>query len=90
LVTQAGPAVIREHLGGSAFNLSELGLDSTLTIYAGFLAVAVNLVVAALATLALRAARASDGTDSTAPHDYVVDRGDPEVHERTELVNPVH
>lgn len=81
VVTAAGPKVVREHFGGSAFRLSELGLDTTLSVYAGFVAVLVNLTVAVAVTFALRAARVADGVDATTPSDYAVDRGDPAVHE---------
>ena len=49
--TADGPQAVREHFGGSAFKLSELGFDTTYTIYAGFVAVIVNLLVAAVVTL---------------------------------------
>jgi SSS family solute:Na+ symporter len=38
--------IAKEHFGGSAFPLSELGFDTTSTIYAGALAIAANLLVA--------------------------------------------
>jgi SSS family solute:Na+ symporter len=65
------------HFGGSAFPLSKFGFDSTRTIYVGFVAVAVNLIVAALATAVLRAAKVVDGGDDTQPDDYLADEGDP-------------
>jgi len=79
--TAAGPVVVRAHVGGSAFALSHLGLDTRSSIYAGFLAVAVNLAVAALVTLVLRSTGARDGVDATRTGDYLADRGDPRVHE---------
>jgi SSS family solute:Na+ symporter len=87
VVTADGPQVIREHFGGSAFRLSELGFDTTTTVYAGFVAVLVNLVVAALVTIALRALGTPDGADSTGAGDYVADRGEPGVHD-LDLVAP--
>lgn len=81
VVTAAGPKVVREHFGGSAFKLSELGLDTKLTVYAGFLAVLVNLVVAALITVVLRAVGVADGRDATTEVDFAADAGDPRVHE---------
>ncbi len=90
VVTKAGAQVIRDHFGGSAFKLSELGLHGTTTVYAGFLAVAVNLAVAVGVTFALRAARVADGIDRTGGSDFLADRGDPRVHELTELVDPLH
>ncbi|HWS36140.1 MAG TPA: sodium:solute symporter [Actinoplanes sp.] len=69
----------RLHFGGSAFPLSGFGLDSTKTIYAGFVAVLVNVLVAVVVTVALRAAKTPEGTDGTAPDDYFADEGDPRV-----------
>ncbi|TMR36631.1 sodium:solute symporter [Nonomuraea zeae] len=73
------PANGKLHFGGSAFGLSNLGFDTKMTIYAGFLALAVNLIVAVLGTLAFRAAKVADGDDATARHDYFADEGDPDV-----------
>ncbi|MGL5808519.1 MAG: monocarboxylate uptake permease MctP [Nocardioides sp.] len=75
VVTPDGPQVIREHFGGSAFPLAELGFDTTFSIYAGFVAVAVNLLVALLVTVLARAAGLADGEDTTAETDYTADRG---------------
>jgi solute:Na+ symporter, SSS family len=77
------PAAGRLHFGGSGFPLSNwfdptgLGLAPRTTVYVGFVAVAVNLLVAVIATLVLRAARAPDGVDRTSPDDYFADEGDP-------------
>src|SRR3954469_11357785 len=49
-------ATKRAHFGGSAFPLSKFpGFDSPKTIYVGFVAVAVNLLVAVIVTFILRA-----------------------------------
>ncbi|TDC40759.1 sodium:solute symporter [Micromonospora sp. KC213] len=69
----------RKHFGGSAFPLADFGFDTKKTIYVGIVAVLVNLAVAALVTLALRAATVADGTDGTEPDDYFADEGDPRV-----------
>ncbi|WP_229072309.1 monocarboxylate uptake permease MctP [Actinoplanes sp. DH11] len=69
----------RKHFGGSAFPLSEFGFDTQKTIYVGFVTVLVNLLVAALVTLVLRAAKTPEGTDHTAPDDYLADEGDPRI-----------
>ncbi|MFC0864485.1 monocarboxylate uptake permease MctP [Sphaerimonospora cavernae] len=69
------------HFAGSGFPLSQLGLDTKMTIYAGFLALIVNLVVAVLGTFLARALRAADGPDATRPDDYTADKDDPRVHE---------
>ncbi|MDG4782993.1 sodium:solute symporter [Micromonospora sp. WMMD961] len=74
----------RKHFGGSAFPLSEFGFDTTKTIYVGIVAVVVNLAVAALVTLALRAAKADEGVDGTTPDDYFADEGDPRITPGTE------
>ena len=83
-VTQrVGPdgTVVREHFGGSAFALSDLGLDTAVTVYAGFVALLVNLVVTVLVTAALRAAGVDPGVDGTADTDYTSERDDPTFRE---------
>ncbi|WP_316246888.1 sodium:solute symporter family transporter [Microbispora tritici] len=77
----ANPATKHEHFGGSAFPLEKLGFDTKITVYAGLLALIVNLVVAVLGTLVARALRSADGPDGTRPEDYFADKGDPRVHE---------
>ncbi|MFG3298718.1 monocarboxylate uptake permease MctP [Micromonospora chersina] len=73
------PATGKKHFAGSAFPLSEFGFDTKKTIYVGIVAVLVNLAVAALLTLVLRAAKVADGVDGTTPDDYFADEGDPRV-----------
>jgi SSS family solute:Na+ symporter len=78
------PATHKLHFGGSAFPLSDFGFSSPKTIYVGFVAVAVNLIIAVLATFILRAAKTPDGVDGTTPSDYFADEGDPRIdHEKT-------
>ena len=79
------PTSGRAHFGGSAYKLSELGLDTKVTVYVGFLAVLVNLLVAVLGTLALRTAKVPDGEDVTRRSDYFADAGDPRVHDLPEI-----
>jgi SSS family solute:Na+ symporter len=67
----------RPHFASSAFPLSKLGFDTKMTIYAGFVAVLVNVVVAIVGTLILRAAKVADGPDRTADPDYFVDEDEP-------------
>jgi SSS family solute:Na+ symporter len=67
------PVTKHLHFGGSAFPLSKFGFDTTKTIYVGFVAVAVNLIVAALFTLVFRAAKVADGGDATQPSDYTAE-----------------
>ncbi|WP_242910047.1 monocarboxylate uptake permease MctP [Actinomadura terrae] len=73
------PAKGKEHFGGSAYKLGDLGLDTKMTVYVGMLALAVNLAVAAAGTLVCRAARLADGVDATRPDDYLADASDPKV-----------
>ncbi len=81
-------ATKRAHFGGSAFPLKEFGFDSTKTIYVGFVAVAVNLLVAALLTLILRATSVADGGDDTSRSDYFADEGDPRADTAHPAVKP--
>ena len=67
----------RPHFASSAFPLEKLGFDTKMTIYAGLVSVVTNLVVAALGTLILRAAKVADGPDRTAEPDYLVDENEP-------------
>jgi SSS family solute:Na+ symporter len=71
------PTNNRKHFGGSAFPLEKFGFDTKMTIYAGLVAVVVNLLVAAIISLILRATRVADGADGTTPDDYFADEGDP-------------
>ncbi|MGY1809562.1 monocarboxylate uptake permease MctP [Blastococcus sp. SYSU D00669] len=82
-IQRVGPdgEVVREHFGGSAFPLSKLGFDTEATVYAGFIALLVNLLVAAVVTLVLRAMRVADGVDGTAETDYTAEREDPTVRD---------
>ncbi|MGY1631937.1 monocarboxylate uptake permease MctP [Geodermatophilus sp. SYSU D01186] len=82
-IPRLGPdgAIVREHFGGSSFPLAKLGLDTTWSVYAGILALLVNLLVAVLVTLALRAAKVDDGVDGTAETDYTAEREDPTVRD---------
>jgi SSS family solute:Na+ symporter len=70
-------ATKRAHFGGSAFPLKDFGFDTPKTIYVGFVAVAVNLLVAAIATVILRAMKTPEGIDGTTPDDYFADENDP-------------
>jgi SSS family solute:Na+ symporter len=74
-------ATKRAHFGGSAFPLEKFGFDTPKTIYVGFVAVAVNLLIAVLVTLVLRAMKTPDGFDGTEPDDYFADEGDPRLEQ---------
>ena len=75
----------RTHFGGSAFPISKwidptsLGLDARSTVYVGFIAVVVNVLVAVLVTVLMRAVNAPDGVDLTTRDDYFADEGEPRV-----------
>jgi SSS family solute:Na+ symporter len=79
--------IVKEHFGGSGLPLSELGFDTTVSIYAGLVALAANLVVAAVATLLLRAGNAPEGVDRTQPDEFFADAGDPRVRDLEEVVH---
>ena len=81
-----GTTVVRAHFGSSAWPLSHLGLHTGMTVYAGLIALAVNLVVTVAGTLLLRALRASEGTDLTVPTDYLADESDG-INRMAELVD---
>ncbi|RSM60250.1 sodium:solute symporter [Actinoplanes sp. ATCC 53533] len=74
-------ATKRAHFGGSAFPLEKFGFDTPRTIYVGFVAVLLNLLVAVVVTLILRAMRTAEGIDGTEPDDYFADEGDPRLEE---------
>jgi solute:Na+ symporter, SSS family len=69
--------VARAHFGGSSYALSNFGLDTKVTVYAGLIALLVNLVVAVAVTAVLRAMKVADGVDGTADSDYTAEREDP-------------
>ncbi len=76
------PASGKLHFGGSALTFDKLTLlgwhpfaGSPLQVYVGFVALVVNLVVAVLVTLALRAGHVGEGADATHPADYHADEG---------------
>jgi SSS family solute:Na+ symporter len=82
-----GRTVVREHFGGSAWPLDNLGIDTKAAIYVGIVALAVNLLVAAVLTPLLRGSGVADGRDRTVEHDYVADEGDPTVRRMTEILD---
>ena len=82
-----GKTVLREHFGGSAWSLHHIGIDSDSSIYVGIVALAVNLVVAALLTVMFRLAGVGEGVDATKEDDYVADEGDPMIKRMTELLD---
>jgi len=81
-----GKTVVRAHFGGSAWPLAHLGLDTKLTVYAGLIALATNLVVCVVGTMLLRRLDIPSGIDLTAPDDYLADEGD-RISRMSELVD---
>jgi SSS family solute:Na+ symporter len=79
LYTIPNPATNHAHFGGSGFPLATLGFDTKMTIFAGFLAVALNLIVAIIGSWIARAAGVADGGDATVMSDYFADQGDPKL-----------
>jgi len=74
------PAAGRAHFGGSALALDKLTVlgwhplaGSQVQIYVGFVALAVNLLVAVVLTPVLRSRKVAEGADTTAPLDYHAD-----------------
>jgi SSS family solute:Na+ symporter len=72
-------ATHQAHFGGTQYALSHLGFHTKVTVYPGFLALVVNLLVAGALTLVLRAAKVPAGADETAGGDYLVEAGEPGV-----------
>ena len=85
LYTIPNPITKKLHFGGSALSLEKLnflgwhpfggstvGLGAV-QIYVGFVALVVNLVLAVLMTLVLRAAKVPEGADATSALDYHTD-----------------
>jgi solute:Na+ symporter, SSS family len=64
-----------KHFGGSVASIEGLGQMG----YIALTAFALNVIVAAVLTLAFRAAKTPAGTDETQPADYFADAGDPRV-----------
>ena len=79
LYVTPNPAAHRAHFGSPAFALDKLGLPWHVAIYAGFVAVLLNLVVGIVVTVIARAAGWQDGQDATTAGDYFADEGDPRV-----------
>lgn len=65
--------IVKAHFGGSNLPLSQLGFDTRGAVYAGLLALAVNLVVVVAVTIVLRALCVPPGVDTTHPDDYTAD-----------------
>jgi SSS family solute:Na+ symporter len=72
---------VTKHFGGSLDEVPFLGDKG----YIGLTALVLNLLVAAVVTVALRAAKAAEGEDATEESDYHADAGDPRVSDIPEL-----
>ena len=79
--------IVKEHFGGSGLPLSELGFDSTTSIYAGLVALLANLVVCALGTVIFRALKVPEGQDVTKTSEYFADQDDPRLRDLEEIVH---
>jgi len=80
LYNTANAVTGKAHFGGAQYKLSNISLfaDSKMTIYTGAVALALNLIVAIVVSLALRS-RGRGFEDRTEPGDYLVEAGDPGV-----------
>jgi SSS family solute:Na+ symporter len=79
--------VIRAHFGSSAWSLSHLGIEGGYSVYAGLIALVLNILVAVVATPVLRAFRVPDGKDITWRRDYSADEGDPQLRRMDEILD---
>jgi SSS family solute:Na+ symporter len=82
-----GRTVLRAHFGGSSWPLSSLGFGTDVSVYAGLVALAVNLLVVVVATPLLRRSGVPDGVDATAARQYVADEDDETVGHMTGLLD---
>ena len=73
------PATGKEHFGGAQYALSNFGFDTDVTIYTGFVALGLNLIVVVVGSLILRRLGVSRGRDVTRTSDYEAEAGDPGV-----------
>jgi SSS family solute:Na+ symporter len=77
----------KQHFGGAQWAFTHIGFDTKATIYTGIVALALNVLVAAVLTLVFRAMSLPAGVDSTNEIDYHLEAGDPGVAE--ELPDPL-
>ncbi len=73
----------KKHFGGSLANIPFTDTQ----VYIALTAFGLNLIVAVVLTLILRALKVPDGVDSTHPTDYLADAGDPGVKDLPELLD---
>jgi len=84
---RAADGTVIKHFGGSAWQLSNIGVDGGYSVYAGLVALALNLVVAVGGTLLLRPLGVPDGRDITWRRDYLADEGDASVRRLDEILD---
>jgi SSS family solute:Na+ symporter len=82
-----GGSITSAHFGGDSWPLAHLGWHTGLTVYAGLLALGLNLAVSVIGTLVCRWAGIRAGADVTQAADYTADEGDPAVQRMAELVD---
>lgn len=75
------------HFGGDSWPLAHLGWDTRVTVYAGLLALALNLAVCVTGTLVCHWLRIRAGVDATREPDYTADEGDPAIQRMAELID---
>jgi SSS family solute:Na+ symporter len=68
--------VVKAHFGGSGYALSNWGFDTDWAIWTGIPALLLNLAVAVVVTMLLRAMKIPGGTDSTRHGDYYAEAGE--------------
>lgn len=83
----ANGKITNRHFGGGSWPLAHLGWDTRLTIYAGVVALTLNLAVVAAGTLACHWRGIPGGTDLTGPSDYTADEDDTAAHRLPELID---
>jgi solute:Na+ symporter, SSS family len=71
------PLTGKEHFAGALFDLGDLGLGTSTTIYTGLVALVVNVAVVLVLNVAVTAAGLPRGEDATSDADYHVEAGDP-------------
>jgi SSS family solute:Na+ symporter len=83
----SGGKVISAHFGGNSWPLAHLGWDTNVTVYAGLLALGINLAAATVGTLACHRRSTPGDADITHPSDYIADEGDPALRRMAELID---
>ena len=71
----------------SSYPLAHLGLHTPVSVYAGLLALAANLMVAVVLTLVFRWTGVRPGPDATEPWHYVADEDDLTISRLAELID---